>query len=445
MGYLHTFQLGKVFLCLMKEVQVITQPPVYYPRPEDLILLQTESKGREQLISDVTKAGFNVETEYRRRSLLIDKFGSHKGNYLWITGVTDEVVEHAFEYSRKDPVRQAPSYELLNGRLYSPRFDEYASIFTSPLEREGSVHEGLLTVEDKLKESPYGSYVVWSSPKGWIGAGDNKYDYSWTHIFWKEKQDTVDKARYVSVRSDFSLQEHAQLLNCFLEDDKQLSSSSFEFESKEGIKTILKTPVVANVSSLEEFATVFALLKGFSGALMYKDRETGVSYTVSQTGEILRDISKATETERDVMQPLINQYEQRLAHANTKEQKEAIMAEYVLAANSFWRRYTKTSSVEHIMQAVRKDMTSGFARGSMLTSLQLIGGCGTNSLRQNTTMFTNQVFEEKNPNNTIEEPFSCPSCHFATYEKVGDKCPRCGLTRKDHAKSEREKGNPVCD
>lgn len=433
MGYLHTFRLGKVFLCLMREVQV-NQPLIYYPRPEDLILLQTEVEGREQLISDVTKAGFNVETEYRRRALLIDKFGPHKGNHLWIIGVTDEVVEHAFEYSRKDPVRQAPPYELLNGRLYSPRFDEYASIFTSPLEREGSVHEGLLTVEDKLKESPYGSYVVWSSPKGWIGAGDNKYDYSWTHIFCKEKQDTVDKVRYVSVRSDFSLGEHAQLLNCFLEDDKQLSSSSFEFESKEGIKIILKTPVVANVSSLEEFATVFALLKGSSGALMYQDRETGVSYTISQIGEILKNVAHTTETERDVMRPLIREYEKRLQNAATKGAAQEVMAEYVLAANSFWRRFTKESSIESIMQAVNEDMTSGYARVTMLMDLQRIGGCGANLQRQNTITFT-----------TEQEPFSCPSCHFATYEKVGNTCPRCGLTREDHAKSEREKGNPVCD
>ncbi len=365
---------------------------------------------------ELIKAGFDVDGEIDRKGKLKYKFGREKGDLIWVGGITDEVVEHAFEYSKKDIVRVPPSYEIVNNKLFSSRFVAYAEEITSPSERKGSVLRGLKKLEDKLSNSPEGSFVIWTSPDGSLGIGDMEYDYSWTHIFFKQG----DKARYVSIRTDFTINEHASFLNFFLPVEQQINNKKFT-NSLEDIQKIVETPVVvttqSDIKNLSEIAEVMSKIRGNAGNIAYIDKQDGRK---RYFGEIINELSfidQKQQTEREEIQGLIDHYEGMLLQEGLSKDDEArIIGQYLLAVNYIFKNNLHKN---HDFYKMDYSLLAGFAyKKGMMKDLQEIKGCA-GGLRQNTSTFTNHKSEKS---------FSgeCPVCgNFVVELHVGERCTGC--------------------
>lgn len=391
----------------------------------------------EMLVSEVRKAGFDVRLEFDRRLRLRNQFGIDRGDYIWLNGVTDQVLEHSKEYSAKDTVRVPPHYLLVDNKLYSPRFDAFAESFTSPIERHGSVVKGLKKVEEKLSVAEDGEFVVWVSPDGKIGIGETEYDYSWTHVFWKEKGETAPVVRYVSLRNDFTLKEHTDLLN-ILEGNNVFNTENIDNTSYETIKEIVEHPVLVakdnNVRNLGDIVSIMKFyVRNFTN-IAYTDKEDGKRVPFEAMIVELLDISTKQNLERQIVAPIISDFERKLARAGSYDQALRIMANYVLALNSFWRDFNYggrvAGSIGHI---ITKTLNGGYST-NLLSTLQQVKGCA--ATMQNTVNFTSRI---------DREPFKCPNCPFVTFDPVGNKCPNCGLTKEKDAEMRRSRGEPVCD
>lgn len=418
-------------------------PRIYYP---DISSVQfriandrLENLPLDNLTSEVGKAGFDLLAEYGRRTRLQELFGNGRGDMMWITGVTDEVVEHALEYSKKDVVRIPPAYELIEGRLFSPRFAAYADTgnITNEYERNGSVLRGLKNVQKKLAESNDDSYVIWTSPDGPLGIENFEYDYSWTHFFWKEKMGDRIIIRYASIRSDFTLIEHADFLNTFLEPDKHIRKELFN-SRMQGIQEILETPVKAlrehGINNLADIAKAMEASVGRVSGKIYTDKETGQPRFFSEVVSELSTIDFREQSERKAIQNIIDYFESLLYNSKTKEEALMHMAYYVLTLNYYYRtnltlKEVTYEDISHMVGTIQ----GGYSQ-ILLDNLQQVKGCAGGMVNQNTSTFTKDI-----------EPFTCPKCGYRTFEKIGNMCPGCGITKEAYARKLKEKGEKVCD
>lgn len=413
-----------------------------YPNPKSVQFLFPKENipHNSYLIEEIAKAGFNIDSEYKRRQVLKKEFGEEKGNKIFVSATTDEILEYAFEYSRKDAVRRPKPYLLKGDRLFSPSYQEYLDVFSKPFEREGATYEGVLKVQALLKNAPKGAFVIWSSPLGWVSEGYEPYKYSWTHIFWKDgfNQDGDDNVMYVSLRTKLDARQLAQWSNHYLSGNDKFDLQSSVFKIREGIKKVVSTPVLVipeqfGIKKLSDFTKpIDESIRNYS-EIIYSDEE-GISYTLSELAIKLDKAEQTSITERDIMRPLIEYFENELFNAQTEEEVKMIIANYFLEANQILREHKNL----HMLSFQRLDsknflVTNPSQTSILLSTLQKVGGCG---LIQNAATFTS-VKEI--------EPFTCPSCGFATFDRVGNKCPACGLTKEKYIKIAKQKGELVCD
>lgn len=414
----------------------VARPAILYPDENSRRILANQNiefMPIDTLVEEVAKAGFDVIGEYDRRFRLREKYGRQHGDKIWIEGVTDEVTEHALEYSKKDVVRVPPFYWLVDNKLYSPRFDAFARNFTSPIERKGSVVTGLKKVEEKLVVSQEGDFVVWASPDGPLGIGSNYYDYAWVHIFWKEKGDNgVPVVRYVSVRSGHKpdkLGDYINNLEGRVELERKPGETPLDF-----IRTIVEHPVSVSkdkVTDINDLIKAMRLVTPDTN-IAYTDKHSKKQVTFDDIMYELSNIDQKQEYENRVVKPITQHFEKLIQESGTYEETLRNMALYVLALNTFWREYQQeTTSPQQTNDIVNRVLAGNFSDG-LIDDLQQVKGCAANM--QNTRNFTRD----------IPEPFTC-SCGMATYDRVGNKCPRCGLTKEEFVKEAREKGEPVCD
>lgn len=383
------------------------------------------------LITEVAKAGFDVVGEYDRRKRLQEKFGREQGDMMWIGGITDEVTEHALEYSKKDIVRAPRAYTLTGNRLFSSQFDQLGVDLISDQERNGSVKRGFEKVEQLVALAGDNQLVLWSSPSGPFGVGDIEYDYSWTHVFWQEVKEGITSVRYVSIRNNFTLLEHAGFLNIFLDLDKQLNDQDFATDSNmASIQKILETPVLTSkdsgINSLPDIGRAMKLYMNAWGKSAYIDKQDGRKRGWEEVISDLQRIEEIQRAEREEIQPIINRYEQLIYLSHTKEEALRHMAEYVLMLNSFYRKFYRKGKNESNLTSYDLDQMTDRLRGgyglTLLSDLKEVKGCagGGNTVRQNTTNFTSRLSEKTFTGN-------CPVCRTQVRDlKVGELCPGCG-------------------
>lgn len=415
---------------------------IQFKKPDinNLFLLPRESIPYDQhLIEGIAKAGFNIDSEYRRKEVLESEFGE-KGNMIFVAATTDEILEYAFEYSRKDPVRRPKPYLLREGRLFSPSYQEYLDVFTKPFEREGATYEGVLKVQALLKDASDNTYVMWSSPPGWVADGYQQYKYGWTHFFRKDgvNQDGDSNVVYVSARTKLDARQLGEWFNSYLSPKDKLDLQSADFDIREGIKKVVSTPVLVDtqqfdISKLSDFTRpINDSIKKYS-EIIYSDEE-GISYTLGDLGESLDKAEQTSRTERDILQPLIEYFEAQLLNAQTEEDAKMIMANYFIKANQILRDYRDLNSIPFSIPnnnnffAVNPSHVS-----TLLSTLQEVGGCGS---VQNASTFSS-VKEKK-------QKFTCPECGKDSYGSVGNKCPQCGITFEEYVEKAKKTGKKVC-
>lgn len=390
----------------------------------------------EDFISEIAKAGFDIKAELSRRPRLQKKFGENKGDLIWVAGVTDEVTEHAFEYSKGDILRTPPAYELVEGKLFSTRFDAFAEELTSEKERKGSVRRGLDKAQKKLAEIKNNSFVIWSSPAGPLGFDNLEYDYSWTHIFWLEGV----RARYVSVRTDFSLAEHLFFINLFLSPFERLETSTLEFETMKKIQQIMENPVVASsnqgISKLSDIGQIMKLVRPSSG-VVYRDRQTGRTVNFSEVIEELERIDLKRSFELAEIQNIINFYENELLQEElTEEEIIRTIGQYLLALNYYFRqtKFSKTPGYE-----LTENMFYSTDLFYLVRQLQQTAGCAGGFKPPNNSRVTGYRTYGQDAKEAESELFECPNCGGIAFGPVGNKCPNCGITKEEWAKKSRQK------
>ncbi|MBI2029481.1 hypothetical protein HYT02_03635 [Candidatus Gottesmanbacteria bacterium] len=410
------------------------------PDVNNLFLLPKESIPYDaHLIERIANAGFDIDAEYRRKDILNREFGE-KGNRIFVAATTDEILEYAFEYSRKDPVRRPRPYLLKEGRLFSPSYQEYLDVFTKPFEREGATYEGALKVQALLKDAPDDAYVIWSSPPGWIADGYQPYMYGWTHFFRKDgvNQDGDSNVVYVSARTKLNARQLGEWSNSYLSPNDKLDLQSADFDTREGIKRVVSTPVLVNpeqfnIQKLSDFTRpINDGIKKYN-EVIYSDKE-GISYTLADLGESLDKAEQTSKTERDILQPLIEYFEAQLLNAQTEEDAKMIMANYFIKANQILRDYRDLNSIPFSISDNNNFLAVNPSRVStLLSTLQEVGGCGS---VQNAATFSS-VKEKK-------QKFTCPECGKDSYGPVGNKCPQCGITFEEYVKKAKKTGKKVC-
>lgn len=370
-------------------------------------------------VKEIAKAGFDIPAELSRRPRLQRKFGKAKGNLIWVAGLTDEVAEHAFEYSRGDIVRKPPPYELVEGKLFSSRFDAFASEITSSVERGGSVVRGLEEVERKLTRASDSSYVLWSSPDGPLRVGNLEYDYSWTHIFWKERKMGREKVNYISIRSDFSLGEHVDFLNLFLPEKQMIQPEDYKFNQMGLIKAVLESPVVidsANVRSLEDIGRYMSFVRKSYSNVVYRDKQTGQIRTFAELIAQLGGVQANSESERTILKGVIEEYERRLNKEEDPEKAIRIIGSYLLAVNYLVKNELEGQNIGDGKVDVNL-LAHQVYFSRTLDEIQKVAGCA-GGLRQNTSTFTSHSSET-----TFEG--KCPVCGKYVKVDLGERCPGC--------------------
>lgn len=390
----------------------------------------------ESFSEEFNKAGFDIGLELSRRDKLRTKFGKEKGDLIWVGGVTDEVVEHAFEYSKKDVVRVPPSYEIVDQQLFAPRFAAFAQELVSPLERGGSVLKGFKKVQESVVNSPEGSFVIWSSPSGSLGIKDLEYDYSWSYFFKREGS----KVYYVAVRTNFTLNEHADFLNFFLPLSLQIDKNNFGRNSLTNIRKIVETPVVITpqmgINSLRELGEMMSIMRANVGKIAYIDKQDGRERYFNEIIEELSAIDEKQQTEREEIQGLIDYYEERLLQKSlSKEQLLRIIGQYLLAVNYVFKyNLHRTKDFYNLGGNDYSLLAWNAYITGLVKDLQEVAGCA-GGLRQNTSTLTKHLEQL--------EPFTCPKCGYTTFERVGNQCPNCGITKEEYAK-QLKKGENIC-
>ncbi len=385
----------------------------------------------KRLTSEVKKAGFDIDLELNRRRYLQSTLGEEEGNRTWILGVTDQVIEHAYEYSAQDIVRFPPAYVLTDGKLFSPRFQQFAQDLVNPKEREGSVLAGIVQVEKKLTNALPGSFVIWVSPDGPLGIKDLKYDYSWTHVFSKAEGDEI---AYVSLRTDFTPKEHVDFLNLFLGvNDKIVLNQNFQMRQ---IRQIMESPVVATsgmgVNSFAQVAEYLGFIRVNFGGMIYKPAQ-GTARFNSEIVHTLEDLNRLKTWESQAVSDVVAVFETTLQKAQNDEVRTRLIAQYLLGLNSFIRNgYKQFISLGNFRYDLLKMIQKGIT-GKLVDSLQKVSGCA-GGLLQNTTTFTSRQNESN--------MFTCPKCGYATESSVGNMCPGCNITKETWSKMT---SGQVCD
>lgn len=371
----------------------------------------------ERYLTEYNKAGFDLSAEYARRFRLQKKFGGEKGDKIWISGVTDEVTEYAFEYSRKDIVRFPPAYEMVEQRLFAPRFAAFIEEITNPKEREGAVLQGLKEVQHKLTVTPEGSLIIWSSPAGPLGIGNLEYDYSWTHVFYRRGT----RVNYVSLRSDFTLSEHARFLNLFLPENKQLNPDN---SGMPAIRQILENPVAvlpnSGVNDIKEVGGIMSFIRANYSSVVYKDKQTGKTCSFTEMTANLQGIEEKREQELVAIGDLTEIFERQLLNKDlSEEQILRVMGQYLLSLNYFvrygYKDYAPSMGYCKINLMKMVDEASSW---EMMNYLQSVGGCSGGTRKQNTRTFSShqseEIFEGK-----------CPVCKKMVKVNKGERCPKC--------------------
>lgn len=415
-----------------EELYLVTNPNLSAPSLPNIYPVKPEFFPRQDLAEELAKAGFNPQLELKRQEILRHKFGRVKGDFIWISSLTDQIVEHAFEYSKKDLVRVPPPYQIVNNHLFSPRFAAFAHELVDTRERGGSVLKGIQKVEEKLISSPPNSFIIWVSPAGPLGINNLEYDYSWTHIFLKEE----DSVKYVSIRTDFTLQEHAAFLNFFLSQQERINVNPNSVFLKD-IQKILETPAVVTpqmgVRSLKELGEWMSVIRANLGGIAYLDKEDGQPRYFSQ---IIEDLSSETKQsdERQPIQSLIDYYENQLLKEDLSlDQKIEIIAAYLISVHYLIRK-----PQSHKINPKNYPHLAYYAyQEGLITTLQKIAGCGSVFVKQNTSTFTLSLIE-------LSQTFTCPKCGYTTFERVGNKCPFCGLTKEEYAQELARQGKKTC-
>lgn len=358
----------------------------YVPRIENMPL--------DRFVEEIGTAGFNLLAELRRRDHLQNRFGRERGDLIWASGVTDEITEHAFEYSRGDIVRYPPSYEFVDGHLFSGKFNANIGEITNSKERGGSVTRGLSQVEKYLEDSPPGSRVIWTSPAGPLGIGDLEYDYSWTHVFSRNGL----RVNYVSLRSDFNLSEHAGFLNLFLPQDKQLAADSLGMPA---IQKILETPAVvlpnSGINSLADIGKVMSFVRANYSSTVYHNEQTGKRHSFDEMVADLKNIEEKRTLELQAINDIVKIFEgQLLREDQTNEQTVRIMGQYLLAMNYFLRHgYSDFSPSTGFNEKGIITMLDHANSWLLINDLQKVGGCAGGTTKQNTRTFTSHLSEKK--------------------------------------------------
>ncbi len=432
----------------------ITQPllPPVYNSSSSIFLEDNFSEEQRKILADFAEAGFDIKAELRRRDLLKSRLKNRSDNladYYWWFSLTDQVMEHAFEYSRKDIVRFPPSYLLVDGRLFSPRFSAFAQDLVDSRERGGSVLAGLQKVESLLKEEE-NSLVVWVSPAGPLGIGDLAYDYSWTHVFWSEEQENQRVVNYVSLRTDFTLAEHQRFLNFFLPVSQALDQN---LNGLPGIRQVLETPVgitpqqlngLKGKAGLKAIVELLSLIRGNLGFVAYQDK---TDQKIRYFNEMLQEIEVLALkqfNEQEQLKPIIDFYRRQILEPGLSFWQQArLIGDYLMAIHQAVR-LGLTQKLEDPIKLTNESNFASFLawiayNQNLLADLKKTVGCAA-LLKQNTTTFTSyQSFLGE-----TASAFICPECGFTTWERVGNKCPSCGLTKEAYARK-LGPGEKTCD
>jgi len=265
--------------------------------------------------------------------------------------------------------------------------------------REEAELEGLIKIEDQLKDNPFGS-VIWFSPPGPPDEGYGQYGFG-----------------YVGKRKGNLLEMTAIRLEVpEMIDFNRATRALWEEEGYQSPEELLSSPKVLNIDA----AGVREFIHG-----VFEIKE-------SDGNDIFR---RALEKMRGVI----------VAFAGIQDREERQKALYVLEnlAIELKARYQRgEDNIAYMAEYRSYNLVAFMAREDYTTRPPVVAGsCGASGRVESNDIFKNIGLFGNSLSISNEEWFTCPKCHYKADGPVGDTCPGCGLTKEAYVE---ESGADVC-
>lgn len=182
---------------------------------------------------------YAVRHDQRSHSRLKDKgLSSEEIRYLMLSCLERQIPSYLGEFILKSPFKEFFYEEEVNSQtgqkeIHAPGFiGPIADVYDNAIwenrrhgqsgRREIAECEGFRKLERALLETPEGTFYLWISPPGTKEEGYG--DYSFTHLGQIKERGGNRRIEVTAVRNSLTLEEHAQILNHFLPEERQLKN-----------------------------------------------------------------------------------------------------------------------------------------------------------------------------------------------------------------------------
>jgi rubrerythrin len=263
--------------------------------------------------------------------------------------------------------------------------------------REEAELEGLIGIEEQLRENPFGT-VIWFSPPGPADEGYGKYGFG-----------------YVGKRIGNMLEMTAiRLEDPSLGDFNRATKALWREERYQKAEDFLRSPRVINIDAIK--------VKEFIHGAFEIGESSG----------------------NDVFRRALNKMRGVIADfAIIEDNQERQKALYVLEnlAIKLKAEYEQ-EEVTYIADYRNYDLRAFMISEAYISKPPVVAGsCGSTGRVESNDIFKSIGLFGDSLSISNEEWFTCPKCHYKADGPIGDTCPGCGLTKEAYAK---ESGAEAC-
>lgn len=323
--------------------------------------------------------------------------------------------------------------KVVNGteRVVAPLYNDKLLVdTTTEQERNGSVKNSLVKVENFLLTASPGSIAVMSSPDGWSGFNGIEYQDTQTYVWQVQKDGNV---RGFTIRTDMTLAQNKKLLIGLGVDEGRLNGKNKEEE----IANIVSNPVFLDSREkgkdweIEDMVDVIRYVKGSEVA--YKGKKFDEIYATLKNPDHLWTLDNATKNLTDNLKEYIRM--RFLGGGIRREEVEAALGMTILMLAQKIR-----GSSEEKYQKIAPNTVDYASFGKILADLRSLPGCNGGGKKFGSIIDSVTPRLAKTPGE--QEWFNCPKCGYQADGPVGDSCPNCRITKEQFSV---ESGQEVCD
>jgi len=288
-------------------------------------------------------------------------------------------------------------------------------------EREIAECEGFKTLEKQLFESPDGTFFLWISPPGSKEEGYG--DYSFTHLGQIRKTVGGRRIEVTSVRNKLALEEHAQIINHFLPEEKKLKNPKDT--------DFLRNPVVIegddNYTRHDLLVSIDVILKETSG------RASHLAKAYQEKEDWENNLLK-------ILQPMIDDYYRLVEEGASRDELQRTIWTIENYTKEMLSRETAVTIGKRPISVAEQDIAIMYRQWGYEPKALAGGGCPTGSSRSTKDLFSSSAslpWQEHQLENshsgegkkTLE--CTCPNCNQkvkAVIEGGKIHCPACGAS-----------------